>query len=210
MHGFVYMKKSFRWIFMFQRRTLILADMLSASILTRQFSTSSSRLNSGLFHPKKLEAFNKRWSKQHKKIQFKKWEKPGAFPDAYVEKYGTKSTGIRHESFYEHVPEKVPELIVPDLDDCDLKPYVSYATEEIYQEELTSRDLFNVIYGKKIIEDFKSNKLDKDGYSLEPNELEKLSPETAEMLAKKTGSDIFLGGVPYSKTFALKIPIGKR
>ena len=45
---------------------------------------------------------------------------------------------------------------------------------------------------------------------MEPNELEKLSAETAEMLAKKTGSDIFLGGVPYSKTFALKIPIGKR
>ena len=57
---------------------------------------------------------------------------------------------------------------------------------------------------------FRGQKLDKDGYSLEPNELEKLSPETAEMLAKKTGSDIFLGGVPYSKTFALKIPIGKR
>ena len=117
---------------------------------------------------------------------------------------------MRHAAYWEHVPEKVPELIVPDLEDCELKAYVSYATEDIYQEELSAKDLFNVIYGRKIVEDFKQNKLDADGNSLEPNELEKLSSDTAEMLARQTGSDIFLGGVPYSKTFALKYPIGKR
>ena len=31
-------------------------------------------------------------------------------------------------------------MIVPDLDDCNLKPYVSYKTKEINQEELTSRE----------------------------------------------------------------------
>ena len=51
----------------------------------------------------------------------------------------------------------IPELVVPDLSDTKLKPYVSYATKDIYQEELTSRDLFNVIYGGKIVEDFKVN-----------------------------------------------------
>ena len=35
--------------------------------------------------------------------------------------------------------EMIPELIVPDLYDCKLKPYVSYKTKEINQEELTSR-----------------------------------------------------------------------
>merc|ERR1719322_1665652 len=159
---------------------------------------------------KKIDAGNKRWSKKHKKMQFKRFEKPGAFPDVPVWKYGTRSTGIRHAAYWEHVPEKVPELIVPDLEDCELKAYVSYATEDIYQEELSAKDLFNVIYGRKIVEDFKQNKLDADGNSLEPNELEKLSSDTAEMLARQTGSDIFLGGVPYSKTFALKYPIGKR
>merc|ERR1712083_888887 len=111
---------------------------------------------------------------------------------------GTRSTGIRHEHFWERVPEMIPEL-----EECELRPYVSYATEEIYQEELTSKDLFNVIYGRKIIEDFKNNKLDAEGNSLEPNELEQLSPDNAEMLARQTGSDIFTGGYPYSKTFAL-------
>jgi len=183
--------------------------MLS-NIITRKFSTSGMNLNSGLINFKKIEAFNKRWSKKHKKEQFVKWEKTPKFPDAYVDKYGTKSTGVRHAAYWEHVPEKVPELIVPNLEDCELKAYVSYATEDIYQEELSSKDLFNVIYGRKIVEDFKQNKLDADGNSLEPNELEKLSSDTAEMLARQTGSDIFLGGVPYSKTFALKYPIGKR
>ena len=32
------------------------------------------------------------------------------------------------------VPEMIPELIVPDLEDCKLKPYVSYATKEILQQ----------------------------------------------------------------------------
>ena len=68
--------------------------MLS-TIITRKISTSVPRFNSGLVHPKKIEGFNKRWSKQHKKMIFKKWENHKAFPDAYIEKYGTKSTGIR-------------------------------------------------------------------------------------------------------------------
>ena len=184
--------------------------MLSVGMITRKFSTSTTLCNSGLIHPKKIGQINKRWNKQHKKMLFKKWEKPPVFEQAQIDKYGTRSTGVRHHAFWEHVPEKVPELVVPDLEECDLRPYVSYAAEEVYQEELTSKDLFNVIYGRKIIDDFKKNKLDADGNSLEPNELETLSAENAEMLARQTGSDIFTGGVPYSKTFALKIPIGKR
>ena len=184
--------------------------MLVSALSTRSFSTSAALCNSGLIHPKKIEGFNKRWNKQHKKMMFKKWEQPKVFPNAMIDKYGTRSTGVRHNAFWEHVPEKVPELVVPDLEECELKPYVSYATEEIYQEELTSRDLFNVIYGRKIMEDFKNNKLDADGNSLEPNEFETLSQDNAAMLARQTGSDIFTGGVPYSKTFALKIPLGKR
>ena len=39
----------------------------------------------------------------------------------------------------------IPELIVPDLYDCKLKPYVSYKTKEINQEELTSRYLTQVL-----------------------------------------------------------------
>ena len=97
--------------------------------------------------------------------------------------------------------EMIPELIVPDLYDCKLKPYVSYKTKEINQEELTSRyftshkcfwrempikvvmkqfdfrDLFNVIYGNKIVQDFKEGKLDREGNPLEPSPVEQLSSE---------------------------------
>ena len=184
--------------------------MLQTLLISRQFSTGVVRQNSGLYNFKKMEAFNKRWSKQHKKMMFKNKKGP-AFPDAYVDHYGVRSTGVKHGARFEQLPERIPELIVPDnLEDTDLKPYVSYATEDVYQDELTSEDLFNVIYGRKIIQDFKENKLDAEGNSLQPNELEQLSPEQAESLALQTGSDIFTGGAPYSKTFALKIPIGKR
>ena len=177
--------------------------MLQSLLLSRQFSTSAVRQNSGLYHFKKIEAFNKRWSKQHKKMMFNNRKGP-AFPDAYVDHYGVRNTVIKHAARIEHVQEKVPELIVPeDLENTDLKPYVSYATEEVYQPELTSKDLFDIIYAGKIVRDFKENKLDADGNSLEPNELEKISPDAAESLALQPGSDIFTGGVPYSKTFAL-------
>lgn len=178
-------------------------------MISRQFSTGTVRQNSGWFNFKKIEAFNKRWSKQHKKMMFK--GKGPKFPDAFVDHYGVRNTGIQHRAWFEHVQEMIPELIVPeDLDNTDLKPYVSYATEETYQDELTSEDLFNYIYGRKILQDFKENKLDGEGNSLEPSELEQLTPEQAESLALQPGSDVFTGGVPYSKTFALKIPIGKR
>eukprot|EP00092_Neocalanus_flemingeri_P007725 GFUD01008341.1.p1 GENE.GFUD01008341.1~~GFUD01008341.1.p1 ORF type:complete len:197 (-),score=30.05 GFUD01008341.1:32-580(-) len=180
--------------------------MFSSILISRNFSTTPLRLGINF---RKIDAGNKRWSKQHKKSQFKKWEKPGEFPDIPVYKYGTRSTGIRHDAYWEHVPEMVPELIIPDLKNCDLKPYVSYAAKEIYQEELSSKDLFNVIYGRKIIEDFKSGRLDAEGNSIEPSKVEQLTPEQAEVLARQTGSDIFVGGEPYSKTFALKYEIGK-
>ena len=39
------------------------------------------------------------------------------------------------------------------------------------------RDLFNVIYGSKIVQDFKEGKLDREGNPLEPSPLEQLAPE---------------------------------
>jgi len=182
--------------------------MFSSVIISRNLSTTPRY--HGYMNFKKINAGNKRWSRQQKKEQFRRFERTPAFPDIPIDKFGTRSTGIRHAGFWEHVPEKVPELIVPDLTNCKLKPYVSYKTKDIYQEELTSKDLFNIIYGRKIVEDFKSGKLDASGNSLEPSTLEKLTPQQAETLARQTGSDIFLGGVPYSKTFAIKYPIGKR
>ncbi len=160
------------------------------------------------------------------------FEKPNDYPDIPIHKYGCRGTGIRHPSYWQHIPEKVPELIVPkDLDRCSLKPYVSYSTKEIYQEELTAKDLFNVIYGKKILHDyrqvlfvdlirplnacasvnlfqhpsyFREGRLDDEGNPVEPSEEEAMGPEEARRRARKTGSDIFLGGAPRTKLWNVR------
>ena len=75
---------------------------------------------------------------------FQKFEKRDpAFSDIYEHKYGTRSTGVRHPKYWEHVPEKVPELIVPDLTGFKLKPYVSYRAET--REQVILQFIVNLI-----------------------------------------------------------------
>ena len=77
-----------------------------------------------------LRFFNKRHLREHKRMLFKKFEdRDPKYADIYEHKYGTRSTGVRHPKFWEHIPEKVPELIVPDLTGFQLKPYVSYHSQ---------------------------------------------------------------------------------
>lgn len=89
------------------------------------------------------------------------------------------------------MPEKIPELIVPSLEGFTLKPYVSYRVEEIDQGEFTAQDLFDMVYAKKIEEDFKNGQLDENGDPLNPSEHEQLTSQQAKDNAGKTGSDIF-------------------
>ena len=79
-----------------------------------------------------LRLYNKRHTRVHKEMIFQPFEKRDQqWSDIYEHKYGTRSTGIRHQADWEHVPEKVPELVIPDLTDCKLKPYVSYRTKAL-------------------------------------------------------------------------------
>ena len=71
------------------------------------------------------------------------------------------------------------QYLFADMKDCNLRPYVSYRTKDIYQEPLTSKDLFNAIYGHKILTDFKEGKIDESGKSKEPSKEEKLTPDEA-------------------------------
>ena len=97
-----------------------------------------------------MRLYNKRQTRQHKEMLFQPFEKRDPqYADIYEHKYGTRSTGIRHEADWEHVPEKVPELIIPDLKDCKLKPYVSYRTNAI---ELVSSPNFELSFGKMSID----------------------------------------------------------
>jgi len=170
----------------------------------RCFSLSSPDQGKNI---KNFHLHNRRGTKQFKKEQFNKHFPK--YPDVPIHHYGVRNPVVKHFAQVEQVPEMIPELIVPDLDNCKLKPYVSYATKDIYQEELTSKDLFNVIYGPKIISDFKSGKLDEEGNPTDPSPIEKLDPEEAYIRARQTGSDIFQGGNPVNKTYKLDIPVGK-
>lgn len=153
-------------------------------IVKRSISTSS--VDYGKRNFRKFLLYNKRGTALYKKTRAQNPE-----PDIPIDKRGVRDTGFIINGQYVEVPERIPELIVPQLDDCKLKPYVSYKTADIVQSEFTSQDLFNSIYGQKIIDDFKNNKLNEDGSPLEPSPEEKLDSDEAWIRARKTGSDIF-------------------
>ncbi|KAI8439264.1 hypothetical protein MSG28_013101 [Choristoneura fumiferana] len=128
---------------------------------------------------------NKRGSRLHKEQQ------RGPNPELEVDRRGVREVGYHMDGRFVPVPEMIPELIVPDLKDCDLKPYVSYKAEDVIQSEFTAKQLFDAVYSKKIVMDFKQGKLNEEGLPLEPSEEEKLQPSEAVARAKRTGSDIF-------------------
>lgn len=68
---------------------------------------------------------------------------------------------------------------------------MSYKTANVIQSEFTAQDLFNAVYSKKIVEDFKNNRLEINGDPVEPSNDELLTAQEAKLLARKTGSDIF-------------------
>ncbi|XP_053962386.1 39S ribosomal protein L41, mitochondrial [Anastrepha ludens] len=135
---------------------------------------------------RKFLAPNKRGTRSVKEAQ-----KIQANPPVPIDKRGVRDTGVTIDGRFVEIPERIPELIVPDLTDCKLKPYVSYKAPEVVQSEFTSLDLFNAVYSKKIIEDFKENKLNEDNSPVNPSQEELLTPEEALIRARKTGSDIF-------------------
>lgn len=154
-------------------------------VATRQISTSS--VVQGKKNFRKFLLYNKRGPKIFKEQRARDPEN-APIP---VDTRGVRETGYRINSRFFPVPEMVPELIVPDLEGCKLKPYVSYKCPDVVQSEFTSQDLFNAIYAEKIVEDFKHGALNADSTSKTPSEAELLTKEEAFRNARKTGSDIF-------------------
>lgn len=161
-----------------------MSKLILLNIIKRSISTSS-QLN-GKRNFRKFLLYNKRGPRAFKKEQI-----TNPHPAVPIDKRGVRETGYMFQGIFNEVPEKIPELIVPDLTTTKLKPYVSYKTPDVIQSEFTSEDLFNAVYSKKIIEDFKNGKLKEDGSPVEPSENESLDAETAWIRARKTGSDIF-------------------
>ncbi|XP_072945013.1 large ribosomal subunit protein mL41 [Epargyreus clarus] len=148
-------------------------------------SISLSAPREGKRNFRKFVIANKRGSRIHKQQQ------TGPNPELEVDKRGVRDVGYVMNGKFVTVPEMIPEIIVPDLKDCDLKPYVTYKAQDVVQSEFTAQQLFNAVYSKKIVADYKQGKLDADGQPLEPSEEELLQPDEAVAKAKRTGSDIF-------------------
>lgn len=104
---------------------------------------------------------------------------------------GVRDTGYTADNKFIHVPEKIPELIVPSLEGFTLKPYVSYKVEEVTEPEYNAQRLFDDVYAEKIKKDFEKGELDEDGQPLNPSEYEKLTSQQAKDNASKTGCDLF-------------------
>lgn len=91
---------------------------------------------------------------------------------------------------FRYVKEMEPELIVPDLTDFPLKPYVSYRANELETPELTARALFNLVYADGIYKKFLAGE-DVEGDEESVDEMIEKG-EQARSEAEKTGSDRFV------------------
>uniref|UniRef100_A0A6P7FKS8 39S ribosomal protein L41, mitochondrial n=1 Tax=Diabrotica virgifera virgifera TaxID=50390 RepID=A0A6P7FKS8_DIAVI len=152
--------------------------------IKRSLSTTSIRYGKRNF--RKFPIYNKRGTRIFKQQQMQNPD-----PEVPVHKRGVRDVGYEEGDKFITIPERIPELIVPDLRNCQLKPYVSYRAPEVFQSEFTAEDLFNVVYAPKIVKDFNEGKLADDGQPLEPSREEKITAEEAKNKAKQTGTDIF-------------------
>ncbi|XP_049784615.1 39S ribosomal protein L41, mitochondrial isoform X3 [Schistocerca cancellata] len=142
----------------------------------RFLSLSSTRYGKRNF--RKFLLHNKRGTRLFKKAQT---EKPD--PDIPIYHYGVRPIGYKKDDRFIMVPEMIPELIVPDLTN--------------FKSEFTARDLFDAVYRRKIVEDFKNGKLDSSGNPLEPSPEEALTADEAKNKARSVGNDI-CGELPRS------------
>lgn len=157
------------------------------NVIRRGISTSATV--AGKHNFRKFLLYNKRGTRIFKKLRA---ANPDQYADMPVDKRGVRDTGVTtSDGRFVEIPAKIPELIVPNLDGCKFKPYVSYRAPDVIQSEFTSQDLFNAIYAQKVIDDFKSGALEEDGSPKNPSPEEALEPEEAWVRARKTGSDIF-------------------
>ncbi|XP_033320914.2 mitochondrial ribosomal protein L41 [Megalopta genalis] len=153
-------------------------------IINRQISTSS--VCHGKRNFRKFLLYNKRGSRS-----FKHEQATNPDFDIPIDKRGVRDTGRKVGNKFVNIPEMIPEIIVPSLKDFHLKPYVSYKVKELPKHEFTAQDLFNLVYAKKIEDDFENNQLGPNGEPLNPSEYEKLTPKEAKLKAEQTGTDIF-------------------
>ena len=131
---------------------------------------------------------NKRGQFEHPRLPKELLEKEFDYP-VYRDTLHIRWPGYWFRKKLIYVKEMEPELVVPDLEVFELKPYVSYRCPNITQSEFTARDLFNATFADSIIEKFRNNQ--QIDIQVTDDEVQR-----ARILAKQTGADLFLDKSP--------------
>lgn len=97
---------------------------------------------------------------------------------------GIRWPGFWFKKKFVYVREMEPELVVPDLREFELKPYVSYQAEETVTRPFTAKDLFEEEYAHKVEQAFREN-------SIEDFDVPQENIDQARLAAMQTGSDLF-------------------
>lgn len=97
---------------------------------------------------------------------------------------GIRWPGYWFKKKFVYVKEMEPELIVPDLTGFELKPYVSYRTEQVDTKPFTAKDLFNHVYAEGVEKAFKESQV--ETFEVPPEQIDE-----ARLKAMQTGADLF-------------------
>uniref|UniRef100_A0A182MEQ5 Uncharacterized protein n=1 Tax=Anopheles culicifacies TaxID=139723 RepID=A0A182MEQ5_9DIPT len=101
-------------------------------IIKRGISTTASL--SGKRNFRKFLLYNKRGTRIFKQ---QRAANPELYPDMPIDKRGVRDTGVTIDGKFIEIKERIPELVVPNLEGCKLKPYVSYKAPDVVQSEFT-------------------------------------------------------------------------
>lgn len=164
-----------------------LATKSSCLLAKQSFSTTSPHTNLYLDPIKNFNDF--KWPNQvstfeHYRIPQELLDHEFNYP-VCMDTLGIRWPGYWFKKKFVYVKEMEPELIVPDLTDFELKPYVSYRTEEVDTPPFTARDLFDRVYASRIVEDFRKGNA-QDKYEVPSEEI-----DNARLRALQTGADMF-------------------
>ncbi|XP_054168734.1 39S ribosomal protein L41, mitochondrial-like [Oppia nitens] len=142
---------------------------------------TSSRLDVRNF--RRFMVPNKRGQFEHPRLPKPLLEKEFDYP-VFRDTLFIRWPGYWFKGKFVYVKEMEPQIIVPDLQDFHLKPYVSYRCPDITQSAFTARDLFNATLADSIIEKFKN------GEDIDHNVTDE-DIQKAKIKAKQTGADLF-------------------
>lgn len=158
------------------------------NIWVRQFSTTDALL--GRRNIRKFPVANMVGQYDYRHIPKPLREKEFDYPLS-IDPFNQRYPGYWIKGKFNYVKEMEPELIVPDLTDCQLKPYVSHRTKDIEAVEIDAYALFNILYADDIIKRYRKG--EKVKVEFNPD-----AAEQSRLKHQQTGADMFVEGSLWS------------